>query len=202
MLKCLFLNLAIYQALFFRRCRLQQLQTIFWQTVFIFQKGCPLIIRIACFIWGSRELFFIGLEGQKPAGSSGGYDHLPLEKLSYIITLMTPPKKSYSWLISFFLLPHCHLVLSKSSVKSCLGLTMATLTFWPKNEPWKCGDFGDPQQIHQKLLKSYIVIHKSPAQCGCNTPKQHFSSRSRTQDIISSSCLLFGSDRIYFLHPL
>jgi hypothetical protein len=44
-------------------------------------------------MWGLVTFFLIGLEVQKPTGlSGGGYAHLPLEKLSYIIKLMTPPK--------------------------------------------------------------------------------------------------------------
>jgi hypothetical protein len=44
-------------------------------------------------MWGSRELFLkIGLEVQKPLGSSVSYALLPLEKLSDIIKLMTPSK--------------------------------------------------------------------------------------------------------------
>jgi hypothetical protein len=34
----------------------------------------------------------MGPEIQNPRGSSGGYDHPPLGKLSYIINLVAPPK--------------------------------------------------------------------------------------------------------------
>jgi hypothetical protein len=56
----------------------------FLENCFHIQKGCQFPIRIASFKWGSRELFFIGLEGQKPKGSSGAYDHLHLEKTSFL----------------------------------------------------------------------------------------------------------------------
>jgi hypothetical protein len=65
----------------------------FWQTVFLFLKGCPFTTRIATFMWGLGNLFLkIVLEIQKTAGSSVDYAHIPLEKLSYKIKLMTPPR--------------------------------------------------------------------------------------------------------------
>ncbi len=106
----------------FWQWQLLQLQTNLLKTVFIFQKGSPLCTRIASFKWWSRELFFlIGLEVQKPAGSSVGNAHLPLEKLSYILKLMKLPKNPIlGQFASFYLLACCHQVLSKFEIKSCL----------------------------------------------------------------------------------
>jgi hypothetical protein len=87
-------------------------------------------------VWGSWKIFFIGLEVQKPVGSSVSYALLPHEKLSYKIKLMTPPKNIIlDRFASFFLLGYCHLVLSKFSIKSCLSSAMAF--FLPKKQATK-----------------------------------------------------------------
>ncbi len=84
--------------------------------------------RIASFIWGSRELFSqIGREVKKPRGASGITPFFLLEKLSYILKLMTPPENPFLVRFhSFFLLDPCHLILSKFLIKSCLSVAMAT----------------------------------------------------------------------------
>ncbi len=73
------------------------------KTVLIFLKGCHRIpeLKVSC---GGLENFFlkIGLEVQKPAGSSVGYAQLLREKLSYIYYKTdATSQKSNSWLISF-----------------------------------------------------------------------------------------------------
>jgi hypothetical protein len=101
----------------------------FLANCFYIQKGCPFTERTAIFIRGSRNLHYIYILPWK--FKTNGFirglwlRYLPLEKLSSIIKLMNPSKNSIlDGFASFFLLAPYHLVLSYSSIKSCLNLAL------------------------------------------------------------------------------
>ncbi len=94
-----------------------------------YSKRVILLLLVLQVSYGVLGNFFsqIGHEVKKPRGASGITPFLLLEKLSYIMKLMSPPKNPcLDRFPSFFLLGPCHLILSKFSSKSCLSIAMGT----------------------------------------------------------------------------
>ncbi len=88
--KCIYKNFTVFQA-FFVNGDCSSYRQFLADCIHIL-KGLSIYYHNCTFQRGVQGTFSkIGLKVQKRRGLSGGYDLLPLDKLFYIINLVTPP---------------------------------------------------------------------------------------------------------------